>query len=110
MSSFTEHQAFHIWRAGRTQKITLAELVDAGVIDDPMDALKAVFYSPGHEFERWLIVSGFQQFLDSLSDYRDEPDEWDTCQCTEPSNREKGTQVLQMLFDWMKKNEKTLKH
>ncbi len=100
-------QAFEIWYRDNPT-LTVGDLVSAGVVSDYYSIAQKVFFSDAHEFTRWTITSGFKDFLDSRSDDVRKPDDWEDCQCTEPSERQKAEEMLKALFRWMQNNEKQL--
>jgi hypothetical protein len=105
-----DRQAFGIWLREHPDLEYADALAANGGVEYRKLAEK-IFFSPKFAFRRWLIVSGFGEFLKSRSDKVDTPDHWDDDLEDEPvSDRQNTEDVLKDLWHWMLANEKDLVH
>lgn len=100
-----EQQAFDIWYNGRP-KLTFDDARRALSSVSHQDLARKIFFSEGFEFQRWLITSGFQEFVETQS--VDARLDFDGYPLDEHSPREETLEVLKRLWTWMKYNEKTI--
>lgn len=99
-----ELQAFEIWYHD-DPKLTFDDARKACGSESRHQLAKKIFFSKGWAFQRWLITSGFQEFVETTSvtpciDREGEPGD--------ESERDKTLEVLERLWMWMKQNEKTI--
>lgn len=100
-----ERQAFEIWRSN-TPPLTFKDLYAAGIVGDYNAMAKKVFFSDSFAYKRWLITSGFQEFIDFQCDKR--PTDWDGDYTEEESDRAQAEKVIKSLWLWMLHNEKAI--
>ena len=96
-------QAFEIWYRDNPNldPEAIREVYGLGT---KREMAKEIFYSSYNEFQRWLITSGFQEFVNTQCDQESDIDGY----ATGPSERENTLEALESLWKWMKRNEKEL--
>ena len=98
-------QAFGIWY-NDNPVLSFEDIQAVCGLDSHREVAKKIFYSDRHEFTRWAIKSGFQEFLESRND---EPDiDWEGEPVDGPTDRTMSEAVIRDLWAWMRYNEKTI--
>lgn len=103
-------QAFDIWFQSRPN-LSSSDAHAANAGGQYRELAKRIFFSDQWAFKRWLIISGFGEFISSRStEVDDDTEAWDYTEPKHISNRENATDVIKSLWYWMQVNKKQLSH